>query len=167
MQSLSGVRGQIVELISGDIRFDGVKVISEYSGAPRNLPVTETTIAVGLERVEFVPAALGGYVGEASTTAFGIREFSGPFAEITLRFDCYRPQAQPFGSHFVENIYEILLPLVGIARIWCDPIRSDQGALANHLRIFATMRTLLCAGDETQAIEQIILKRRNFGYANQ
>jgi hypothetical protein len=133
----------------------------------RSLPVRETTIAVGLERVEFVPAALGGYLGEHASLSHGIREFSGPFAEITLRFDCYRPQAEPFDSHFIESIYECLLPLTGISRIWCDPIRPEPGALANHLRILAAVRVLLTVGDEAPSIEQIILKRRSFDNANQ
>ena len=166
MGGISGVREQIVELLGGDIRFDGVRVISEYSGSMRSLPVRQSTIAVGIERVEFIPAALGGYLGEASGLSHTSREFCGPFAEITLRFDCYRPQSEPFGSHFVESIYECLLPITGVSRIWCDPIRPETQALANHLRILATMRTLLAAGDEAPTIEQIILKRRNTSHAN-
>ena len=159
MQSLSQVREQIVELLKSNIRFDGIRVISEYSGSMRSLPVRKSTIAVGVERVEFVPAALGGYLGETQGISHSIREFSGPLAEITLRFDCYRPQSEAFGSHFVESVYECLLPLTGISRIWCDPIRPEPGALANHLRILAAVRTILVSGDEALPIEQIILKK--------
>ena len=166
MQSLSEARAGIAELLSGDIRFEGVRVIGEYSGTQRHLPVTQTTIAVGIDRVELSPAALGGFMGETPGGTPGICEYSGPLAEVTFRFDCYKAQSEPFDNHFIENIYETLLPLWGITRIWCEPIRSEKQALASHLRIFAAMRILLAAGQESVEISQIILQRRNSGNAN-
>ena len=157
MQTLSQIREEILALLKADHRFEGVNLLSEFSGAQRNLPVKETTIVVGINAVTLSPAAFGNYVGGA---------LNGPSAEISLRFDCWRPQNEDFGSMFIESVYECLLPVTGLQRIWCEAIKPEPGALANHLRIFATVQTLLTATSESVHYEQIILKRRNTSHAN-
>jgi hypothetical protein len=159
MQTLTQVREEILELLKADYRFEGVTLLSEFSGARRHLPVKETTIAVGINRVELAPAALGGYVGETVSLSHGRRSLCGPLAEITLRFDCWRPQNEDFGSLFIESVYECLLPVTGLRKIWCEAITPEQGALANHLRIFASVQTLLVSESESSRYDEIVLKR--------
>jgi hypothetical protein len=164
--TLGQIREEVLGFLKADHRFEGVKLLGEYPGNHRELPVKETTITVGLERVELSSAALGGYLGEAVTVAHGRQALGGPLADITLRFDCYRPQGEAFSEHFIESLYDCLLPVTGLTKIWCEPIRPETKALANHLRILATVQVLLAGRSETHVYEQIILKRRNTDNAN-
>ena len=158
MGQISDIKGEILEALRSDPRFYNIQLVEEYSGVARELPVRNTTIAVGVESIDAKPAGLGGYLGEVESLSR-----TGLMATLTLRFDCYFPRSGDIaGLHAIfEALCECLLDHFPVTRIWCDPAKADNQALATHLCARASMTVCLEKGEKPGGVHDIIIQRRS------
>jgi len=154
--TLTKLRTKVLKLLCEHSFFSGYKIITEYPGAIRTLPVKQPILVIGIDRVELTAGAMGGYFGEIENYVP-----TGPYTEITLRFDFLLPHSLDFPADLAEELFSCLFAPLSAEKLWCDTISHDKAAMANRQRFFLSLTALLNSQntDDDTSVSDIIIRK--------
>jgi len=162
MSTMTALKQEILaylEGLSGPLHT--ARITAEYPDALRACPLKKPVVAVGLESVELTEGGFGGYYGKDPQSA----DLFGRAALVTVRLDILCPTAQ--GGEGCHRLYEALCDALllsrtsfGFYRLRCEDIRHDRDCMANHLRVLGSLRGAVTKGDDSLAVREFDLRRR-------
>ena len=154
--TLTEIRDEAASLLCAQPFFAEYKIIAEYPGAARQLPLKSPLLVVGIDKIELGAGAMGGYFGES-----GGNVPTGPYGEITLRLDVLLPQNMNFPARLAEEIFACIFANMGAQRLWCSEISRDKAAMASCRRFYLSFSALLYSAgdDESETFGELIIRK--------
>lgn len=163
MSALSNIKKDVIDYLKSHSPLSGVEILEEFEPEPNKSAIESPIIFVGIEAVDLSPSGLGGYFGEQKQYSY-----SGGFAKVTLRFDCYSPQENSaISCHviFEEICVKMMGSKFGISKIYCDNISSKKAGFSNKLTAKADILICMASEEELKPVTEFIIKRSDFNYS--
>ena len=142
MRGLNSIVNEAIEIISA-IKSFPISVVTAFRTDLMDLPLSDPTVAVGVDAVEFGTDKLSAYSGMSGDTA----QFSVP-VDVTLRADIYlSSQFSGFASYDALTYIVNALFYSGtltVAQIQCDKMHYDSTFMCTVLPVKIKLHDRIC-----------------------
>lgn len=158
-QQFSGIISHMIESLASSEEFSQMRILPQYTALPKETPLRRVSIAIGIEKVDCYPAALGDYIGEVGTP---LGSLLGRMADITLAIGIYSPLRSDGSDCFTifSSIIRHLMSVQNMSfdRISCSSVRYVRDVSAYYMPCTATFSAVTGIGGEQELYTDVVVK---------